>query len=168
MTRVPLSIKKSLNKHISTICAFSIGTKNRENHCAHFVSHIMSYEFKGVTCKNFTWKDKQKKDKGATIRVNDLFKKIRRKGLFSNKPHTLSECLIFVTVSINIKINGGVFTMGNHPRKHIGILHKGKVWNYSNSRNKVVADPLNNFVNKFSRTYKLNGATVEFYYGALI
>jgi len=58
--------------------------------------------------------------------------------------------------------------MGNQPKKHIGILNQGKVWNYSNTHNKVVSDLQANFVTKFTNAYKTTGTTVEFYYGALI
>lgn len=126
MSKVPLNISGSLSKHISYLCSFSIGKNNRQNHCAHYVSHVMGYELTGPTCKNFTWDDKQKNDKGATIRVNDLFRKSPEKGLLANKPAALKECLIFVTLSSNVKDVDGEFVMGNHPRKHIGMLCESK------------------------------------------
>jgi len=58
--------------------------------------------------------------------------------------------------------------MQNHPRKHIGILYQGKVWNYSNTNKKVVADLLESFKTKFTSAYKTTGTTVEFYYGKFI
>ncbi len=65
------------------------------------------------------------------------------------------------------KIGDRLF-MGNNPRKHIGILQKGKVWNYSNSNNKVVSDLQAAFITKFTRAYKKTGTTVEFYYGTFV
>ena len=168
MTKVPTTIQTNLNRHISHLCPFTIGKNNGQNHCAHFVSHIMGYEFPGPTCKNFTWADKQKNDKGATIRVDDIFKNSTETKLLSNKPAYLTECLIFVTLSSNVKKIGAKLVMGNQPKKHIGILSKGKVWNYSNSNNMVVADLLESFKNKFSNAYKTNGTAVEFYYGKFI
>lgn len=139
--------------HVSKICPFSIAKNNSENHCAHYVSHIMGYELPGATCKNATWADKQKAAKGATIRVNDLFKSALVTGTLANKPAALTECLIFVTLASNIKTVGAKLVMGTHPKKHVGILFQGNVWNYGNSQNKAVADILALFQSKFSNTY---------------
>lgn len=168
MSNIPTDIKRSLGMNISKICPFSIAKNNSENHCAHYVSHIMGYELPGATCKNTTWADKQKPAKGATIRVNDLFSATPTTDLLANKPAALTECLIFVTLSSNIKKAGCALEMGTHPKKHIGILSQGKVWNYSNTHNKVAADILALFQANFSNAYKTTGNTVEFYYGKFI
>ncbi len=168
MSKIPTDIKKNLGMNIGKICQFSIAKNNSENHCAHYVSHIMGYELAGATCKNATWGDKQKPPKGATIRVNDLFSASPVTDLFVNKPAALTECLIFVTLSSNLKKVGCTLEMGTHPKKHVGILVEGKVWNYSNTHNKVVADIPALFQSKFSNAYKTTGATVEFYYGKFI
>lgn len=168
MSIIPTDIKRSLGINISKICPFSLSRNKSENHCAHYVSHIMGYELPGATCKNATWADKQKPAKGATIRVNDLFSASPVTDLLANKPATLTECLIFVTISSNVKKVGCAFEMETHPKKHVGILSQGKVWNYSNSHNQVVADMLSLFQSKFSNTYKTTGNTVEFYYGKFI
>jgi hypothetical protein len=168
MSKVPANLSASLGKKIGDLCPFSIAADNSQNHCAHYVSHMMGYELPGPTCKNATWTDKQKADKGATIRVNDLFNACQAKGLLSSKPATLTECLIFVTVNTNIAKAGQQLKMNTHPKKHVGILFQGKVWNYSNSQRKVVADAISAFQGKFSQVYKTAGATVEFYYGSFI
>ena len=168
MSQVPTDIDNNLNQHISYLCSFSLGQNNGQNHCAHFVSHVMGYEFAGPTCKNFTWDDKQKAEAGATIRVDDIFKRSQQTGLLEDKSAAMTECLIFVTLASNVSKVGGSLVMGNHPRKHIGILSHGKVWNYSNTGNKVVADTLEAFKVKFTNAYKTAGTTVEFYYGKFI
>lgn len=168
MSMIPTDIERSLGMDISRICPFSIAKNNSENHCAHYVSHIMGYELPGATCKNATWGDKQKPAKGASIRVNDLFGAVPFTDPLANKPAALTECLIFVTLSSNIKTVGTKLVMGTHPKKHVGILSQGKVWNYSNTHNKVVADILALFQTKFSNAYKTAGTTVEFYYGKFI
>lgn len=168
MTNVPSNISANLNKHISHLCPFSIGKNDGQNHCAHFVSHAMGYELAGPTCKNFTWADKQKPEKGATLRVDDLFKASKGTALLSAKPAAITECIIFVTLASNMRDVGGMLQMGNHPRKHVGILSQGKVWNYSNTQKKVVADSLDSFKAKFSNAYRTSGTTVEFYYGKLL
>jgi len=68
------------------LCPFSIAKMDNQNHCAHYVSHMMGYEFPGPTCKNFTWADKQKPAKGATIRVDDIFKQCVTTELLAAKP----------------------------------------------------------------------------------
>jgi len=168
MSKVPTGLKQSLNKDIAGLCPFSIGKNSAQNHCAHYVSHIMDYELAGPTCKNFTFADKQKPETGATIRVDDIFRKCPETGLLTSKPAALTECLVFVTLASNVAKVGGNLVMGNNPKKHIGILTQGKVWNYSNSTNKVVSDLLTSFTNKFSYAYKTSGTTVEFYYGKFL
>lgn len=168
MSKVPENLSESLDKSINSICPFSIGENSSQNHCAHYVSHMMNYQLGGVTCKNFTWDDKQKEGEGATLRVDDVFKNSSQTGVLSEKPATITECLIFVTLASNISTVGGKLVMGNHPRKHIGILTEGNVWNYSNTNNKVVCDSLSAFKAKFSNAYKTNGTTVEFYYGRFL
>jgi len=93
MAIIPTELGRGLNKSIGDLCPFSIAHSN-QNHCAHYVSHMMGYEF-GKTCKTFTWADKQQPARGATLRVDDLFSNSPETGLLSNKPATLSECLIF-------------------------------------------------------------------------
>jgi hypothetical protein len=167
MSRIPVSIKQSLNKKISDICPFSIAKNNSQNHCAHYVSHILGYDFSGITCKNFTYEDKQIPEKGATIRVDDIFSQSPVLDLLSNKPGSVSECLIFVTLASNVKKVGDKYVMGNHPKKHIGIFLDGNVWNYSNSRDLVVSESLVSFQAKFEATYQTAGTSVVFYYGKL-
>jgi len=168
MSKVPTELGRSLNKNINSLCPFSIAKNPSQNHCAHYVSHMMGYELNGATCKNYTWADKQEIARGATIRVDDVFKNCPETGLLSNKPAALTECLIFVTLALNITKTGSKLVMGNSPKKHIGILSQNKVWNYSNTNNKVVADLLTTFTTKFTHAYHTTGTTVEFYYGKFI
>ena len=164
----PSNINKHLNKHISTLCSASLGKNNGQNHCAHFVSHVMEYELPGVTCKNLSLTDKQSVAKGATIMVNELFNKCTKVDKWDAKPASTLSCLVFVTISSNVKKLGNKSQMGDHPLKHIGILHQGKIWNYSNTNNKVVADIPTQFISKFSTIYKKAGNTVDFYYGSFL
>lgn len=168
MSLIPTEIGRSMGMHISKLCPFSIAKNNSQNHCAHYVSHIMSYELSGPTCKNYTNADKQKAARGATIRVNQLFNALPETDLLSNKPNTLTECLIFVTLASNVTMVGGKLHMRDNPNKHVGILSQGKVWNYSNTHNKVVADSQATFKSKFNSAYQTTGTTVEFYYGKFL
>ena len=156
-----------LGKHISGICGFSIGKNDGQNHCAHFVSHALGYDF-DETCKNFTFADKQLEEKGATLRVERLFNRALRKGLWSDRPAIATSCLIFVTLESNVRTVGELLSMGNHPRKHVGLYVAGRIWNYSNGQRKVVADGEAEFLRKFTHAYRTPNQTVQFYYAELI
>ncbi len=168
MSKLPANLSSNLNQHISHLCPFSLGKLNNRNHCAHFVSHVMGYDFAGSTCKNLTYADKQRSEKGAVIRVNNIFNRSKEIGLLSNKPAALVECLIFVTLASNVTDYSGRYSMRDHPRKHIGILANGKVWNYSNGQDKVVAEPLSAFETRFRSAYHTSGDAVEFFYGRFL
>jgi hypothetical protein len=156
-----------LGKNISEICLFSIGKDDSKNHCAHFVSHVMGYEF-AETCKNFTFEDKQGSGKGATLRVEKIFNSCVERGPWAERPAHLRSCLVFVTVSSNIVPLGNQVEMRNNPQKHVGILANGRVWNYSNSQKKVVADPESIFLDRFKRVYHTSGQVVQFFYGSFL
>jgi len=164
----PENISQNLGHHISYLCKASLGTEDKKNHCAHFVSHVMEYELSGTTCKNLTLEDKKTVEKGATIRVNDIFNKTLSNSLWDSRPGCISSCLMFVTISSNVIKNGARLIMKNHRKKHIGIVHQGKVWNYSNSKNKVVADTVEEFIRKYKHAYITAGSTVNFYYGRFL
>lgn len=168
MSGIPAELSESHGKNISELCPFSIAEDSRQNHCAHYVSHMMGYELPGATCKNFTWDDRQRPESGATLRVDDVFKSSPETGQWADKPITLKECLIFVTLASNMSNIGGKLQMGNHPRKHIGILTNGEVWHYSNTNNRVVSHSLEHFKSTFRSVYATSGTTVEFYYGKFL
>lgn len=168
MPKLPADLSASLNKNIDEICTFSISKNANQNHCAHYVSHMLGYELGGPTCKNFTWEDRQKPDRGATLRVDDLFNQSSETGLLADKPATLTDCLVFVTLTSNVRKQGARLIMGDNSRKHVGILTQGSVWNYSNGRDKVTSDQLDAFKMKFTQSYKKAGDTVEFYFGRLL
>lgn len=100
--------------------------------------------------------------------MDDIFRSSPETGHFDSKPAALTECLVFVTVSTNIKKMGTKLVMGNHKKKHVGILTKGKVWNYNNTSNKVLAEDFAAFKTYYTNRYKTIGATVEFYFGKFI
>jgi hypothetical protein len=163
MFTTPPNLVNFNGKHISAICPFSIGKDDSQNHCAHFVSHAMGYDF-STTCKNFTFDDKQADGAAANIRVNELFNRCSAKGEWDTKSDDLKSCLIFVTRSGNMeKLETGL-VMKRSRKKHVGIFVSGTVWNYSNAHEKVVADDLLTFKKKFSASYRTPGDVVSFYY----
>jgi hypothetical protein len=164
-TTVPLA--DAVGKHISDLCPFSIARDNQQNHCAHFVSHMLGYDF-GHTCKTFTWTDKQREEPGANLRVNEVFNRCRLRGLWSERPLHLQGCLIFVTHTSNVVELGHQLEMRDSRWKHIGIHLGGTVWHYSNTGRRVVSETVSAFNERFSRAYQTSGKTVEFYFGEFI
>jgi hypothetical protein len=121
-----------LGKHISAICNNGFASDSA-NHCAHFVSHVLSLSF-GYCCGR----------NGANLRVHEIFSRC-------GSVEELRECradygsrLLFVTAERNVTI--AAQTMVNVPKKHIGIVYGGLVWHYSNSRREVVKQVADTFI----------------------
>lgn len=145
MLTTPPVLTKYLGKRIDQICQFSLAKKHTENHCAHFVSHVMKYDGFAVTCKSFTSADKQLPGKGAAIRVDDIFNVAPKVGPWEQRPPGLVSCLIFVTNSGNMRRTGTRLEMKSHRNKHIGIFIDGTVWHYSNTADQVAKDSFVHF-----------------------
>jgi len=119
-----------LGKHIRDICGNAYANDN-DNHCAHFVSHVLSLSF-GVTCKTMG----SGKGPGANIRVQEVFARCPKVGAWAMPPPVAQNCLVFITNPGNVNV--GAKVMHNVPRKHMGIYTAGFVWHYSNIAHKVV------------------------------
>lgn len=141
----------ALGKHIKDICDCSY-FNDSENHCAHFVSHMMGYKF-GFKCKDMTGKGT---GNGATIRVHELFKSCGSVGEWADKP--AGDCLAFVTASSHVNLSSKV--MANVPQKHVGICYNDMIFHYSNSQHKVVSVT----PEKFAKHY--TGSNIKVYYGS--
>lgn len=153
MTACTINIAQYLGLHISDICSNGYHN-NSDNHCAHFVSHILGFRF-GFTCRNMTGSGEQ--TSAASMRVHDVFSRCPQVGQWSEKPANMNFCLAFVTSSKNVNLAAKVMT--NHPKKHIGIFHNGKIYHYSNSRNVVVGQTPEVFAKHYS------GSDISVYYG---
>lgn len=165
---VPVNLDEKIGLHISSLCPHSLGKEDAQNHCAHFVSHIMNYSVGTATCKNYTFADKQLDTEGATIRVDDIFNTSSIKGLWSSKPKALTECLVFVTLDKNISPFGSSIKMGSMSKKHIGIFTNGHVYHYGNTKNEIACDSPDAFIRKFTGAYGKGGNSVSFYYGRFL
>jgi hypothetical protein len=91
---------------------------------------------------------------------------LSERGAWSNRPtgNNGDGLLVFVTKKSNLMGSGN---MNNQPAKHIGILFGGRVYNYSNSGAKVIADSSPDaFLKKF-RSIASYGSTAELYFGVL-
>ncbi len=128
----PQQLNAYLGKSIGDICQNGF-TNNAENHCAHFVSHVLDYKF-GVTCKMMG----NGKGPAANLRVQEIFPKCPTVGVWSLRPSPLRICLVFITKASNVNLASKV--MANVPRKHIGVYSDGYIYHYSNRRDLVVKE----------------------------
>ena len=149
--KISLATLTSLEgKSIEEICDNGY-TNPSTNHCAHFVCHVLGYDF-GFTCNHMTGKDKT----SASIKVHEVFSKCGETGIWRGlDKKKINQCLAFITYSSSVK--GKV--MLNRPKKHVGIYLNGSVWHYSNSKNKVVKQT----VEEFSRHY--TGDSFSMFFG---
>jgi len=131
-----------LGKSMTDICLNGYDNTSH-NHCAHFVSHVLNLHF-GYTCRAHV----RGQHPGANLRVQEIF--ARCPGT-----HEILQCtpdlagLIFVSHKSNFVTRNGTTTLNNVPRKHIAIIHGGFVWHYSNTRNRVVKQPMSEFLNHY-------------------
>jgi len=142
-------LNRYLGKNIDDICDCEYHN-DEDNHCAHFVSHVLGFSF-GYTCKHMT----SKGTKGASIRVHQLFSKCSEVGRWADRK--ASVCLAFVTAAGNVKLRSKV--MSNVPRKHVGIYVNETIWHYSNMLDQVVTQT----PEAFSKHY--TGSNIALFYG---
>lgn len=131
-----------VGQHINKICKNGY-TDDDDNHCAHFVSHVLGYKF-GATCLTM----KNGTGPGATIRVHDLFPQCPSVGTWTSLPEATTMCLVFITNAGNVNLKSK--TMVNHPRKHVGIYADGAIYHYSNSKERVVQQTPQEFSKHYS------------------
>lgn len=128
---------------IERICPNGFDDK-ADNHCAHFVSHALGLDF-GMTCRTLR---PNSSGAGANVRVHEIFARCAQRQEILQCSGALSG-LIFVSGAKNFVTRGGVTTLQNVPKKHIGILLNGYVWHYSNTQDKVVKQPMSTFLNHY-------------------
>lgn len=155
MVACSVNLKQYLGDHISKICANDYH-RNSDNHCAHFVSHVLGFRF-GFKCRNMSGKGESAT--AANIRVHEIFSRCPDVGEWAKKPTSTTFCLAFVTGASNVDLNAK--QMRNHPRKHIGIFHNGMIFHYSNSRDRVVEQTPTAFAKHYS------GSDIEVFYGTM-
>src|SRR5262249_7395474 len=119
-----------LGKSISQICQNGYCNPN-DNHSAHFVAHVLEYH-RGMTCQIMGIG----RAPGASLHVQDIFRKCRSTGVWSLRPAAVTTCLVFITAVPNVNLSAK--TMRNAPRIHVGIFCGHMIWHYSNSQRKVV------------------------------
>jgi hypothetical protein len=145
-------LTKYEGKNIKDICGNGL-TNDADNHCAHFVNHVLRLEF-GYTCSKATGKGAQ----GANVRVHETFARCRAVGNWSDLDGTTQNCLVFITYKSSVDLKNK--RMANRPKKHIGIYCNGSIWHYSNTRDKVVKQ----MPKEFSKHYR--GSEFAMFYGS--
>ena len=158
-----------VGKSIEAICTSTgfgaIG--DAQNHCAHFVGHALRFTSGiGFKCSQmdkrsgFT-QSKDFKQMGVLIRVHEFYNNNNLTNKtelditdFSKAP---TSGLIFVTKTSNFSKD--LATMGNIPRKHIGIIKDGFVYHYGNTDDAVRKDTVAKFVTRMTSAY---GGSVKF------
>ncbi len=125
-------LNQYLSLHIRDICPVGFRS-DRDNHCAHFVSHVLGLSF-GATCRTMV----SGSGPAASIRVQEIFGRCWDVGAWSNLPSPLLAGLVFITNAANVNLE--TKRMNNVPRKHVGIFFGGsrEIWHYSNRRCQVV------------------------------
>jgi hypothetical protein len=142
-----------LGKSISQICQNGFAS-DHDNHCAHFVSHVLGYRF-GLTCQMMG----NGKVPGFNLRVQEIFPKCPSVGVWSLRPARLTTCLVFITKASSVNLTTKV--IANVPRKHIGIYLGGFVWHYSNRDHKVVRETSSQFSHHYPTPHN------AMFYGAM-
>lgn len=149
------TLQESVGQGIEAICSNGF-TSSSQNHCAHYVSHTLDIKL-GMLCGDMKFETKKT---GASIRCDELYNRLLLKGPWDNRPAASDGLLIFVLSARSV--SGGV--MLNVPQKHVGIHFGGKVYNFSNSQHKVVADAsVEAFHAKFKKAY--SGGDISLFYG---
>ena len=138
------TLRALLGQHIRQICPIGYANDS-DNHCAHFVSHVLSYQF-STTCRTMV----HGTGNPATIRVQDVFSHCLQVGKWAELPVPLFWGLVFITNASNVNIRNKA--MVNVPRKHVGIFIGGArtIFHYSNSRRQVVEQTPAQFSNHYA------------------
>jgi hypothetical protein len=134
-----------LDSDIHDICDIGYW-KQSENHCAHFVSHVL-----GIRIPHKVACDRMPRDSsapkvaglmGVTVRVYDLFNSVAAKSrvLLGDKP-PLSLCLVYTTIESNYlpsqnKMQDDLDQVRSD--EHVGLYANEWIYHFSNKKKRVV------------------------------
>jgi len=127
--------------HISAICTAVRFVDDAQNHCAHFVNHVL-----GISAPLSCGQLLGRPGAAANVRVHETFALCPTVGKFDD--HPAEPCFAFVVQRSAVDL--AAHTMQNVPKKHIGILCDGEIWHYSNAQRRVVRQTPEDFVRHFS------------------
>lgn len=136
------------HKHISEICLNQFDG-NHHNHCAHLVGHILQLSH-GKTCHRMVHRSHRVMG-GGSILVSDLFDITPNARELLSSP-TTGQGLIYVSAPGNFEqIGSNTYRMKTVRKRHVGMLLNGMVWHYKNSQNRVISQPVSDFLRHYRR-----------------
>lgn len=152
----PEDLNACIGQHISSICnnGYTAGDKY-DNHCAHFVSHLLGIT-KGFTCAQHHPPTSGKKYWGVTLRVSELFERCGEVGKWAERPPLIKECFAFIAKGVDIENR-----IIPPPKRHVGIYFNGSIYHYSNRLRRAVRQTPADF----GKHYAHAGGGFEVYYG---
>ena len=158
MTISLATLRTYVNKPMGDICLNGF-TDPGQNHCAHFVSHVLNIQY-GALCNVMS---SGPRAQSATIRVNEIYNRLSNKGPWASKPSSADGLLIFVTSARNVSRAN---VMAAVPRKHVGIHWGGQVFNFANAQHKVVEETVAAFHTRIQAAYSADN-DVSLFYGVV-
>lgn len=127
-----------IGKTVEEFCGKYGSKGDDDNHCAHYVSHVLGLRIPGAAlCSNVgdnTWGYENRRN-GYCVRVNQIFNSCSNRMFWPEETPT-GKCFWVATIPGNI-LTRDPLTIGTHRRKHIGIYMDGQVYQYSNTIDKV-------------------------------
>jgi hypothetical protein len=142
-----LKLEGYLGQSVVDFCGKYGSIGDSENHCAHFVSHVLGLRIPGAAlCSNvagsaYAYEDRRK---GFCIRVNQVFNSCSNRVRWSDAAAPATVCFIVATLEANIESESPL-TIGSMRKKHIGFYSDGWVYNYGNTADKVRKTSLGDF-----------------------
>lgn len=121
-----------LGKTVEDFCETFGAVGDINNHCAHWVSHVLGFRI-GKLCNQMAWQHRKDFEIGRSLVVNDIFNECPERGHWKDKPKNLQSCLIFAVAAHGLNNKAAKLTMDNVPRKHVGIYFQGLAYNYHNT-----------------------------------
>ncbi len=150
-----LNLEPYIGKSVVDFCGKYGSVGDSENHCAHFVSHVLQLRIPGAAlCSNVggeesSWSYVERRN-GYCVRVNQVFNSCKNRARWNDNSIPRVPFFVVATVPANIESEDPL-TIGTMSRKHIGIYVGGMIYNYGNASDAV---------------RKVSVATFKHHYGA--
>jgi hypothetical protein len=145
-----INLEGYLEQTVVNFCGKYGSVGDAFNHCAHFVSHVLSLRIPGAAlCSNvgdstYTYAERAQ---GYCVRVNQVFNSCQGRARWSDDDLD-GSCLIIATIEANIESQSPI-TIGQMSTKHIGFHVSGQVYHYSNREDKVIKQAVGEFRNHY-------------------
>jgi hypothetical protein len=154
--RVPPAMQMYLGCSIDRICRNAIVHEHGQNHCAHFVCHVMGYNHLPGAVKCTVRDVHTPGTNGVHIRVNEVYNVAPNRWMWPANGRLQEPCLVVATTAENVH-NQQPPTIGMGRRKHIGLYTGGSIWHYLTSHSRVYADTPQGWRRRMELAYGGNG-----------